>query len=153
LFSIFNKQAASLFTEQDRLAISEAIANAERQTSGEVRVYVESKCKYVHAADRAAELFFQLQMDKTAARNGVLFYLAVKDHQLAVWGDQGIHEKLGTSFWQAQLEKIIAAFHKQNYTSGICASIQEIGMALQTHFPYQGDKDKNELSDQVVFGQ
>lgn len=152
MFSFINKKASSLFTEQDRLAISEAIASAERKTSGEVRVFIESKCRYIDATDRAAELFFQLEMEKTAARNGVLFYLAVKDHQLAVWGDQGIHEKLGTSFWQLQIEKIITAFHKHNYTSGICASIQEIGTALQTHFPYEGEKDTNELSDQVVFG-
>ena len=63
-----------------------------------------------------------------------------------------IHEKLGTTFWQLQIDKIIAAFHAADHTRGICASIQEIGTALQAHFPYEGDKDKNELSDQVVFG-
>jgi uncharacterized membrane protein len=152
LIPFFNKRASSLFTDQDRIAISDAIAMAEKKTSGEVRVFVESKCRYLDATDRAAELFHQLEMDKTEARNGVLFYLAMRDHQLAVWGDKGIHEKLGTRFWQLQIDKIIAAFHAADHTRGICASILEIGTALQAHFPYEGDKDKNELSDQVVFG-
>ncbi len=152
MFSLFNKQASSFFSEQDRKAISEAIELAERKTSGEIRVFIESRCRYIDAADRAAELFYQLEMDKTVGRNGVLFYLALRDHQLAVWGDQGIHEKLGTAFWQLQVDRIIAAFHAQDPIRGIRNSIQEIGAALQTHFPYEGDKDKNELSDELVFG-
>lgn len=152
LFSFFNKKSSSFFSAQDRKAISEAIAMAEKRTSGEVRVFIESKCRYINAADRAAELFLQLDMHKTAARNGVLFYLAIKDHQLAVWGDQGIYEKLGTTYWQLQVEKIVSAFQAQDPTHGICASIQEIGFALHEHFPYEGSKDRNELSDELVFG-
>lgn len=152
MFSLFNKQASSFFSEQDRKAISEAIELAERKTSGEIRVFIESRCRYIDAADRAAELFYQLEMDKTVGRNGVLFYLALRDHQLAVWGDQGIHEKLGTAFWRLQVDRIVAAFHAQDPIRGIRNSIQEIGAALQTHFPYEGDKDKNELSDELVFG-
>jgi len=134
------------------MAIHGAIVVAEQKTSGEVCVYVESKCRYINAADRAAELFLQLEMHKTAARNGVLFYLAIKDRQVAVWGDQGIHEKLGTAFWQLQVDRIISAFQAQDPTPGICSGIQEIGTALHTHFPYGGDKDKNELSDELFFG-
>ncbi|MBM3412033.1 MAG: TPM domain-containing protein [Bacteroidetes bacterium] len=134
------------------MAIQDAIGMAEKKTSGEVRVYIESKCSYINAADRAAELFLQLEMHKTAARNGVLFYLAIKDRQIAIWGDQGIHEKLGTAFWQLQVDRIISAFQAKDPTLGICLAIQEIGAALHTHFPYEGDKDKNELSDELSFG-
>ena len=116
------------------------------------RVFIENKCRFVDATDRAAELFFQLQMQNTVARNGVLLYLAIEDRQLAIWGDQGIHDKLGTTYWAQQVSSICSAFNKNNYTIGLCQCINEIGKALQSHFPYQGDADKNELANEVVFG-
>jgi uncharacterized membrane protein len=74
------------------------IRNAEQQTSGEVRIFVESRCRYVDPLDRAKEIFFQLGMDKTNQRNGTLLYVAVKDHQAAVFGDEGIHQKVGQKY-------------------------------------------------------
>ncbi|MER3464438.1 MAG: hypothetical protein C4329_08545, partial [Chitinophagaceae bacterium] len=79
--------------ESERASVLEAIRSAEKQTSGEVRVFLESKCRYVDAIDRAQELFMQLQMQQTAERNGVIVYVAVKDRQAAVFGDEGIHQK------------------------------------------------------------
>jgi uncharacterized membrane protein len=87
------------FNEEDRQLIVAAIQNAERMTSGEVRVFVESKCSYIDAIDRAVELFFKLQMQETKDRNAVLVYVAMKDRQLAVFGDEGIHKKVGNEYW------------------------------------------------------
>jgi uncharacterized membrane protein len=94
MLSIFRKKR-SFFTEEETKLIVKAIRHAEHQTSGEVRVFVESRCSWVDAIDRAAEVFFALKMDKTEQRNAVIVYVAVKDRQLAVFGDEGIHNKVG----------------------------------------------------------
>ena len=140
------------FSAEEREAIINAIKTAERQTSGEVRAYVESRCKFVDPLDRAAEIFFGLKMEETAERNGVLVYAAIKDRQLAVFGDSGIHQKVGDVFWQKEVAKMIHSFNRDNYAEGIVKVVTDVGEALKEHFPYQGEKDKNELPDDIVFG-
>ena len=80
--------------------IVKAVQQAELQTSGEVRVFIENKCSYMDALDRAREIFFSLKMDNTALRNAVLVYVAVKDKQVAIFADEGIHQKTGAVYWQ-----------------------------------------------------
>lgn len=149
-FSIFKHKP--LFNEAQQLEITTAIQNAERCTSGEIRVYVERHCRYVDPLDRAAEVFTGLQMERTEARNGVLVYVALKDRQLALFGDKGIHERVGVVFWNQQVKTILSHFNKANYAGGIAEVVREIGKALQQHFPYDPDTDKNELPDDIVFG-
>lgn len=141
-----------LFNEEQQKLIVDAIKNAEQCTSGEIRVYVENHCKFVNPLDRAAEIFHGLRMEKTTARNGVLVYVALKDRQLALYGDKGIHEKVGSAFWNQQVGNILSHFNKSDYAGGIATVIEEIGQALQTHFPYDRGTDKNELPDDIVFG-
>ena len=141
-----------LFNEEQQQQIVAAIKSAEQCTSGEIRVYVESHCRYVDPLDRATQVFTGLHMEKTAARNGVLVYVALKDRQLALFGDQGIHQKVGSAFWNQQVRIILGHFNKDNYAGGIANVIAEIGKALQQHFPYDRSSDTNELPDDVVFG-
>jgi uncharacterized membrane protein len=148
----FLRKKKDFFTEAEKKAIVEAISNAERRTSGEVRVFVESRCRYVDAIDRAAEIFFQLKMEKTDDRNAVLVYVAIKDRQLAVFGDEGIHKKVGDEYWNSEVKKMISIFNKENYAEGICQCVKDIGEALFHHFPYDKDTDKNELPDDIIFG-
>lgn len=129
----------------------QAIQKAEKNTSGEVRVFVEGKCEYVDAVDRAKEIFFKLKMDQTKDRNAVLFYIAMDDRQLALFADEGIYRRLGQQYWNDEVRKIIGAFTKEDYAGGICTVIDEIGAALQHEFPYESD-DKNELPDEIIFG-
>jgi uncharacterized membrane protein len=129
-----------------------AIQAAEKQTSGEIRVYVESKCEYLDAADRAIELFYNLKMDCTKQRNGVIIYLAITDRQFAVYADEGIYTKLDPAFWQTEVNKAIAAFKNQNIGDGLCSVISAVGQVLAQNFPYNGTTDKNELPDEIVFG-
>lgn len=150
IFSFFSKPRDWFSAEQNQ-QIVDAIRAAEKRTSGEIRLFVESRCSYVNALDRAAEIFFGLQMDKTEDRNGVLLYIAMKDRQLAVFGDKGIHEKVGTEFWNSEVKQILSSFRKENYTEAIVKIIEQIGDALVTHFPYEKE-DKNELPDDIVFG-
>jgi len=146
------KKKKNFFTAEEQQLIIEAIQNAERMTSGEVRVFVESKCSYMDAIDRAAELFFQLEMQKTDDRNAVIVYVAMKDRQLAVFGDEGIHKKVGNEYWNNEVHKMITNFNRENYAAGISEVVKDIGEALTKNFPFNNDTDKNELPDDIVFG-
>ena len=150
MFSFFKKK--NFFTAEEQQLIIEAIQNAERLTSGEVRVFVESKCSYMDAIDRAAELFFQLEMQKTDDRNAVLVYVAMKDRQLAVFGDEGIHKRVGNEYWSTEVKKMISNFNRENYAAGIAEVVKDIGTALTKNFPFNNNTDKNELPDDIVFG-
>ena len=150
LLSIFAKKA--LLPIEETSMIVDAIRLAEKKTSGEVRVYVESHCRYVDPLDRAAQVFYSLEMDKTEKRNAVLVYVAVKDQQLALFADEGIYTKAGKGFWNAAVKAMLEHFNSRNYGKGISFVVTEIGDALQTNFPYDGTTDKNELPDNIVFG-
>jgi uncharacterized membrane protein len=150
LFGLFKKKP--LFNEEETRVIVKAIQQAEQRTSGEVRVFVERRCSWVDALDRAAELFFSLQMDKTEQRNAVLVYVAIKDHQLAVFGDEGIHHKVGTEYWNKVVRGMLQSFQMDQCAKAIADCVIQIGEALQTHFPYDKDTDKNELPDNITFG-
>ena len=150
--NLFFRKKRSFFTEEETTLIVKAIRDAEHQTSGEVRVFVESRCSWVDAIDRAAEVFFALKMDKTEQRNAVIVYVAVKDRQLAVFGDEGIHNKVGIAYWNKVVGEMLASFNTINYAEGISNCVIQIGDALTTHFPFNRDTDKNELPDEIVFG-
>ena len=145
------KKKRQFFTEEQQKQMVEAIKKAESHTSGEVRVFIESKCTYVDPVDRAKEVFFSLNMEKTKDRNGVLLYLALDDRQLAIFADEGIYTRLGKEYWDAEVRKIITAFTKDDYTGGICAVVEDIGDSLKAEFPYESS-DKNELPDDIIFG-
>lgn len=152
MFGLFRKKPERYFSEQEKQKIVTAIQSAEQKTSGEVRIFIENRCEYVNPLNRAQELFFNLKMDQTAERNGVLVYIAMKDRQLAVFGDEGIHQKVGSGFWNEEIKKMLAEFRQQHYADGLAAIIEDIGGALAYHFPYDRKDDKNELSDDIVFG-
>lgn len=141
----------SFFSQEENDKIVHSIQEAEKQTSGEIRIFVENRCKYVDALDRAAQIFARLQMDETELHNGVLFYIALKDRQLAIFADKGIHEAAGNKYWKDSVKEILSVFSKDSVASGITTSIYKIGEALKQHFPYDKDVDKNELPDEIIF--
>ena len=142
----------ALLGPEEQQQIVAAIQAAERLTSGEIRVFIERHCRYVDPLDRATELFATLKMEQTVARNGVLVYVALKDRQMAVFGDKGIHERVGQAFWEQQVRTILSHFNKADYAGGIADVVTGIGDALHQHFPFDGQKDDNELPDDIVFG-
>lgn len=148
----FKRKPVEFFSAEEKQLIVAAIQKAEQRTSGEVRIYVESHCTYVDPVMRAREVFAALNMGDTAARNGVLVYVAMKDRQLAIYGDEGIHAKVGNAFWNEEVQKMLSDFNSQHYASGIAKIIGEIGEALVQHFPYNRTNDTNELPDDIVFG-
>jgi uncharacterized membrane protein len=150
IFSLFKKK--DFFTNAENHRIVNAIQQAEKETSGELRVFVESHCRFVDALDRATEVFVGLKMNETAGSNAVLIYVAMKDRQLALFGDKGVHEKVGDAFWDEKVRIILSHFGKDNYVDGLVRIIGEIGDTLRNYFPYNGDTDKNELPDDIVYG-
>ena len=144
-------KAVNFLSAGEKKALVFAIQNAEKKTSGEIRVFIERKCSYVDPLDRAAELFYNLKMEQTLHRNGVLIYVAYKDRQMAVCGDTGIHEKVGNEYWSKTVEGILNFFKEGNIFFGLQHGIEYLGSALVKHFPYHNE-DKNELTDDIVFG-
>jgi uncharacterized membrane protein len=140
------------FTEEQKAQLVNAIRLAEQRTSGEVRLFVESRCRFVDPMDRAQELFLKLEMDRTEQRNATLIYVAVKDKQAAILGDKGIHEKVGEKYWQDEVHKMFTYFKNKDLALGLCECIKDLGEALHFYFPYDRSTDKNELPDEIVFG-
>ena len=138
-------------SSDDELAIVQAIQEAEKKTSGEVRVHIEKKCPKKDPIKRAINLFQKLRMHKTNLRNGVIVYVATEDHLLAIWGDEGIHAKVGQEFWENTLITLQKDFKTNQIKNGLTKALLDIGEKLQQHFPYQKD-DKNELDDSISYG-
>ena len=138
-------------SSDDELAIVQAIQEAEKKTSGEVRVHIEKKCPKKDPIKRAINLFQKLRMHKTDLRNGVIVYVATEDHLLAIWGDEGIHAKVGQEFWEDTLITLQKDFKTNQIKNGLTKALLDIGEKLQQHFPYQKD-DKNELDDSISYG-
>ncbi len=150
MFSLFKKR--EFFSAEDKEQIVQAIRMAEKETSGEIRIYVESKNPFMDAIDRAAEIFFKLKMQETDHRNAVLLYIAMKDHELALFADEGIYQKAGAAYWDEEVKKMLSQFTKDNISNGITQCVKEIGETLKEKFPYIPKEDKNELPDEIVFG-
>tara|TARA_B100000963_G_C22579425_1_gene650101 strand:+ start:941 stop:1369 length:429 start_codon:yes stop_codon:yes gene_type:complete len=138
-------------SSDDELAIVQAIQEAEKKTSGEIRVHIEKKCPKKDPIKRAINLFQKLGMHKTNLRNGVIVYVATEDHLLAIWGDEGIHAKVGQEFWESTLVTLQEDFKTNQIKNGLTKALLDIGEKLQQHFPYQKD-DKNELDDSISYG-
>ena len=141
--------ARTFFTKEEQQKIVAAIKEAELNTSGELRVHIENNCKE-EALERAAEVFYDLKMDRTAARNGILFYLAVKDRKFAIIGDEGINREVEHDFWNDIKDEMTSNFKENKFAEGLIVGILKCGDKLKEYFPYQND-DVNELSDEISF--
>lgn len=142
-------KASSFFSKEQQAQILASVKQAEKETSGEIRVHIESSSK-ADVLDRAAWLFNKLGMSKTAERNGVLFYLAVEDRKFAIIGDAGINSKVPAGFWDEVSQLLGANFKEGKFTEGLSAGILKAGDQLKKYFPYRED-DVNELPDEISF--
>jgi len=141
---------SDFLSKDDKDMIANAIKSAELNTSGEIRVHIENKCK-TGVLDRAAYLFGKLAMHKTEKRNGVLFYLSVNDKKFAILGDAGINEVTPDDFWEDIKKAMLGYFKEEEFAKGLEKGIEMAGQQLKDHFPYQSD-DINELPDEISFG-
>jgi len=139
----------NFFSTEQKKQIADAIAQAELDTSGEIRLHVEGHCK-IDVLDRAAYVFEKLEMHKTEQRNGVLFYLAVYDRKFAILGDAGINKVVPADFWDSIKETMLGFFKEGKFADGLSSGIVMAGEQLKANFPYHSD-DVNELSDEISF--
>jgi uncharacterized membrane protein len=142
--------ADEYFKLGERIRIVDAVKQAEKNTSGEIRVHIENQSKK-DVLDRAADVFALLKLHKTAKRNGVLFYLAIQDKQFAVLGDAGINAVVPPNFWESIKNEMVKHFAQNDFTQGLITGVTMAGEKLKEHFPYQTD-DINELPDEISFG-
>jgi len=141
----------ALFSDADLEAIAAAVAAAERETSGEIRVHLERRLPADAPGDalaRAVDVFTRLGMHATAERNGVLIYLAVDDHQLAIAGDAAVHARVGDECWQRIRDAMVERLRRGEARAAVVHAVAEVGEVLRRFFPRRPD-DRNELSDQV----
>ncbi len=141
--------AREFLSEEDEHLIVEAIDRAEKNTTGEIRVHIEFKCKK-DPLERARVLFHELEMDQTEARNGVILYIATDDKKVAIYGDEGISRQVEDSFWQDEIDSLITQFKKENFEQGIEMVVGDIGEKLKEYFPSVGD-DPNELGNEISY--
>ncbi len=130
--------------------IMNAIHDAELRTSGEIRVHVEHCCGS-DALRRGQEVFVKLGMANTALHNGVLIYLAVKDHKFAIIGDEGINNALPANFWDETKNQMEQLFRAGRFAEGVCLGVESAGRHLAQYFPRQAD-DVNELPNEISQG-
>ncbi|HEY7254780.1 MAG TPA: TPM domain-containing protein [Methylomirabilota bacterium] len=137
----------AFLSDADLDAVAAAVASAEAATSAEIRVHLDASCPG-DAMARAVEIFERLGMTGTVERHGVLVYVSIEDHKLAVIGDRGIHERVGQVYWERLVEAVLVHFREARPRDGLAHAVGELGSVLRRHFPRRPD-DVNELPDQV----
>lgn len=135
-------------TALEEQAIVDAIQMAEKNTSGEIRVHIEAHNEKP-PFERAKEVFFvALNMNNTSARNGVLFYVNVKNHSFVILGDEGINTVVEDDFWDCTKDIVLKHFKEKKFKDGLVAGILRAGERLKVYFPFHAD-DTNELSNEI----
>jgi uncharacterized membrane protein len=142
-------KASTFFTRGEQIQIRDTIKEAEGETSGEIRVHIETKLSG-NVLDRAAWIFKRIGMHETESRNGVLFYFAVRNKEFAIIGDGGINSKVPENFWENIKKTLQEHFRNGKYTEGLIEGILMTGMQLKEYFPHEKN-DKNELPDEISF--
>lgn len=137
-------------THSEEQEIIETIRLAELETSGEIRVHIEQKCNN-DVFEHAKEVFHFLKMDNTKLQNGVLIYVALDNKQFVIFGDKGIHDIVGNTFWNSTRDAISNEFKKGNYKQGIIEGVKQAGVVLAKHFPWLHG-DQNELDNSISKG-
>lgn len=135
--------------KQDEERLILAIEQAEKNTSGEIRVHITSSCPG-DSFQEGLRVFKKLEMEKTEARNGVLVFLALEDKKMALVADKGINDLVPENFWQSTRDIMISYFKKDEIIEGLEKGLHEIGQQLSTYFPYQ-QNDTNELSNEISY--
>lgn len=132
--------------------IAEAIEKAENGTTGEIRVHIERRCKE-DPLHRAIHLFGELGMHETKQKNGVLIYISINDHKLAIYGDEGIHSIVGDEFWNEDIQILVNYFKTNRFADGIIEVVSRVGSKLAEHFPATDAPNPDELDNSISFGE
>ena len=135
----------------DSARVKAAIEAAEKMTSGEIVVSV-SPFFWGNVQKAAEHTFMRLGIQRTRERNGVLIFIVPGRKQFVLLGDEGIHAKVGQGFWDSAAAALSTRFRAGDMTGALVDGIERIGAQLAEHFPHQGERDVNELPDELDFG-
>jgi uncharacterized membrane protein len=141
----------NIYSQSDLDFLKSCIEKAEKTTSGEIRLHLEAVCSNEIPENRAQEVFMELGMTQTKQRNAILIYLAFESKKFVLWGDQGIHERVGQDFWDKQAQFLSEQLKDGNFVSGMQKVIEQLGVALGEFFPWD-DSDKDELDNSISTG-
>ena len=141
--------AITILNREEDQRVVEAIRQAERNTSGEIKVHIENRCKG-NVEQRSLFIFDKLKLNETQLRNGVLIYLAIKDHKFAILGDKGINDMVEDGFWNDVKDLMLNQFKEGRFAEGLEQGIMRCGEKLKAYFPYQSD-DINEIPDDISY--
>ena len=147
--AIIMSNATNILNREEDQRIVDAIRQAELNTSGEIKVHIENRCKG-DVEERSIFIFNHLKLNETKLRNGVLIYLAVKDRKFAILGDEGINKVVGKDFWEDVKDLMLANFKEGHFADGLEQGIQRCGEKLKTYFPHQSN-DINEIPDEISY--
>lgn len=147
----FKKNETHFLSKDEMGKILACVKQNEDQTSGEIRICIESHCPYMEPLERAREIFHQLNMFSTEQRNAALIYIAYEDRDFALFADKALHEKTTSSFWQTESKQLARHFYEGKRVDGIVQCIQAIGSCMSRFFPPTAHP-KNELPDEIIFG-
>ena len=137
-----------VLTKEASERIANTIQEAENRTSAEIKLVVIRHC-WTDIKSKAAKIFKKYELGKTKQRNCVLVLLVTANREFLIYGDQGIHEKVGPDFWEDTSRLMMTRFKDGAFGDGICEAIKRVGEKLACHFAYQAD-DENEISNEVV---
>lgn len=146
----FRRIFRDFLNEPEKKHIAEVIAEEERKTTGEIHVHLIGKAQRGKILAVAKKVFFELGLEKTDSRNGVLILISHLDHRFAIWGDEGIHSKAGQHLWDRAARTLTDHFAQRRYHEGIQACVREVGRELARHFPKADPgPGKDQLSNDV----
>lgn len=148
-----NTEPRRFFDEAEQARLRAAIADAERASSAELRVFLESRLPDGEEPfQRARAVFAGLGMHATAERNGVLVYLATETRRFALVGDEELHRRVGDGWWRELAGELGREFVAGRFAEGLEACLRALGARLAEHFPRRAD-DVDELPDETAFGE
>jgi len=136
------------FTPEQEQRIVNAIRQAEKNTSGEIRVHLESKNKDKPTLDYVWQVFETIGMRETKQANGVLFYIDINHRTFSIVADEGINKVVPDNFWESITKIVTVGFKQGQYVDALEQGILKVGEQLKQYFPYQDD-DVNELPDEI----
>ncbi|MDP1675370.1 MAG: TPM domain-containing protein [Bacteroidota bacterium] len=148
--SFFTK---NILTREEMTKIAAVILEVEKETIGEIRVNIQKirpfRDRKLSVYELAIKKFYELGMDKTKDKTGVLIYILLSDKKFQIIGDEGINKKVSKEFWDVLAMKMAEYFRINKFVEGISHTVKEVGVILKKEFPMKSG-DTNELSNEVV---
>lgn len=119
------------------------------RTPSLLRLFTPTTQMRDEVAAKARQVFYDQRIHHTAGAAGVLIYVSLFEHMVAVLADQVVLEKLGQQRIDELCRDLTARLRETTRTDAICQAIHKLGDWLADELP-RADDDVNELPDALV---